>query len=198
MALKQNTNVTLEPALSQSAHSFKPVVPRLPASIFEGMFVRALQPTGAFLEALRETGFDPVAMEATYSVEVWTACLTIARRQVYPSLSEEAGDRALGRRFADGFLSTIVGRMVAVTLPIIGLARMLDRLPRYVSMGRSDLVIQTAKVGETQRKLTFINGTPMPHFMAGALETAFNRTRTVTQVAVTQVRKHQYEIFVGW
>jgi uncharacterized protein (TIGR02265 family) len=108
-------------------------------SMFEALFVRALKPQGAFAEELRGLGYDPARAQPQYPTEVWVACLGAARRHVHGGLETGPAYRALGQAFVQSFLDTLAGKVVAVALPLLGPEGLLKRIPRYLTMGRSDL-----------------------------------------------------------
>lgn len=106
-------------------------------SMFEGMYVRALQPTGAFKERLKAKGYDADHVQVEYPMQVWTDCLDVAAAEVYPGETSERAWWLLGRRFIEGYLDTLVGKVITVSLPFLTARTFMQRVPRFVSTGLS-------------------------------------------------------------
>lgn len=173
--------------------------PRIPSSVFEGLFVRGLEPNGALARALAAEGYDPKCPEMDYPVQVWKRCVALARDLVYGELSDTEAYRALGRKLTEGFVNTLVGRVAAVALPMIGAARVVERLPRYLAMmGRPDLEVQLVAVGERARRITIPDTHNRPEFIAGALEVALERAHVQPLVSVEDRSHLGFRLLVRW
>ncbi len=83
-------------------------MPTTSARMFEGLFVRAfaVSASSQFGADLRRAGFDAGVRREHYKTAVWTRCLNVARRLLYPGQACELGWRALGRSLANGHLRT--------------------------------------------------------------------------------------------
>jgi hypothetical protein len=77
-------------------------------SMFEGLYVKVLKPTGAFRDDLAKAGFDVQALRPEYPMDVWVACLDVTAKHLHPTLERFAAWRLIGRDFITGFLDTIV------------------------------------------------------------------------------------------
>lgn len=139
-------------------------------SMFEGLFARALQVSEAMAAELRSVGFDPKNPKPRYPNKVWRDSLEVARRHEYPTLSHEEGMRALGRRFVDGFFQTIIGKFVAVALPMLGNSMMQKRVPGMFKMARKDLEVSSVEETPNRYRLIFKDRHPSPEFVAGFME----------------------------
>src|ERR1043165_6540634 len=115
--------------------------PTIEAALFEGLFVRAVQPGGAFAAELRSAGCDLERIQPRYPVTVWRKALGIARRHLYADRPEEPGYRALGHRFIDGYFETIIGKIVSVPLGLMSPERVIQRIPRVWKTARNDVRI---------------------------------------------------------
>lgn len=141
-------------------------------AFFEGLFVRALQPTGAFLEELRAIGFDPAQPLGTYPSRVWADAIAVAARHVGGNADVQLAHRRVGYVFCEGFLDTILGGVIKVTLPFLTPRMVFDRWPRYVSGGRTDMTISVRREDKTFT-LTCGDPTGIPGgFMAGVVDYA--------------------------
>lgn len=169
-------------------------------SMFEALFTRALTPEGEFLAALREAGFDPQKPRAEYPTEVWVKALEIARKHVFPNETPQVAYRKIGRRFTDGFLSTLAGKVVLVALPFMNPASFMKRMPRYLQMGRNDMSMEV-EVQETNRTATAHLTDPFavpPDFMAGILEVGLEKLKASGGVQVRVVDPRHYVLELHW
>src|SRR5687767_2702508 len=111
------------------------------AAIFEGMFVRAVRPDQDFAAELRDAGFNVDKIQPRYPAVVWTRALEIARRRLYGDKPEEAGYRALGNRFIDGYFETIIGKIISIPLALMSPDRVIERLPKTWKAARPDVTV---------------------------------------------------------
>ncbi|HZH13382.1 MAG TPA: DUF2378 family protein [Archangium sp.] len=173
--------------------------PRIPSSVFEGLFVRGLEPNPQLARALVAEGYEPKCPEVDYPVQVWKRCVALARDMAYAELSDADAYRILGRKLTEGFSDTLVGRVAAVALPMIGAARVVERLPRYLAMmGRPDLDVQLVSVGERARRITIPDTHNRPEFIAGALEVALERAHVQPIISVEDRSHLGFRLLVRW
>ena len=175
------------------------VQPRVPVSVMEGLFVRGIKADGGLIERLRALGYDPRRPEVTYPITTYQKCISAARYELYPHLSDEEAYRTLGRTLANGFLETLVGKVVGVAMPMIGPARVVERIPRYVSvMGRPEMVVRITLAGDRGRRVHFGDTYNHPDFMAGNLEVALERASATPTVVVEERSAEGYRLFARW
>ncbi|NVJ08687.1 DUF2378 family protein [Myxococcus sp. AM001] len=176
-----------------------PPLPRVPASVFEGLFVRGLRAEGRLAQELVTLGYDSRKPELDYPIALWQQAVALARRERYAELGDEDAYRQLGRRSALGFAQTLVGRVTAVALPMIGPARALERLPRYLAMmGRSDVDVSLASEGERGRRLSLSDRYNKPDLMAGGLEGMLELANARPRIIVEERSSGGYRLFVRW
>ncbi|MBF5045747.1 MULTISPECIES: DUF2378 family protein [Myxococcaceae] len=155
--------------------------------LFESLFVRGLEVDAALAADLRAAGFDAQHVQVRYPAQVFTRCVAVAQRRLYPGLSEEAAQRELGHAFVRGFLKTLVGRVIGAMLPLMGPQRLLGRMPEYMRLGDAPLSVKLRELGPHDYALDYTHETQaLPHLLAGIVEEALALTRTVAQVE-TQV-----------
>jgi uncharacterized protein (TIGR02265 family) len=187
----ESPSLAMRPALAAQ--------PRIPSSVFEGLFVRGLKPHPQLAQALAAEGYDPRCPEVEYPVQVWKRCVTVARTLVHADLSDEEAYRLLGRKLTEGFADTLVGRVAAVALPMIGAARVVERLPRYLAlMGRPDLDVRLVPVGERARYVTIPDTHNRPEFIAGALEVALERAHVRPFISVEERSHLGFRLLIRW
>ncbi|MBF5045212.1 DUF2378 family protein [Aggregicoccus sp. 17bor-14] len=167
-------------------------------SAVEGLYVRALKPTGAFEEELRQVGVDVKRLEATYPLPVWYAAMRVALRHVAPHLPEEQGYRLLGDRFIAGFFDTLVGKLVAVGVPLLGPDKTLERLARTWSAAQPTLRAETRKVGDGLWQVTLQQAGVLPDFCSGILEAGLSRANVKPQATVLERSYDHCVIQVRW
>jgi uncharacterized protein (TIGR02265 family) len=173
--------------------------PRIPSSVFEGLFQRGLDADARLTQALQAVGYDRRFPEMDYPVQVWKRCVAQARELVYGELNDEEAYRLLGRKLTQGFLDTLVGRVAAVALPMIGPAGVVSRLPRYLAMmGRPDLEVQSVPMGERGRLVTIPDVHNRPEFVAGALEVALERANCKPFLTVEGRSPTGFRLLVRW
>jgi len=139
-------------------------------SVFDALFVRLLQPQGAFKGELRAAGYDPDRPQFSYPTSVLMATLDIAARHVYPELLREDAHRKLGQRFADRYLSTILGRLTRTVVLAMGVDKFLMQIPRIVPLSSTGVTVTARRAGPDEFRLVYTGEHQSPDFVAGALE----------------------------
>ncbi|NVJ21369.1 MULTISPECIES: DUF2378 family protein [Myxococcus] len=176
-----------------------PYVPvQVPRRNFEGLFVHALKPSGAFAQSLRDIGYDTEASQESYPLNVWRAALGVARRFACAGQPAEEANRALGHHYVEGFAQTLVGRIFATAAPLLGTERCLTRLPTYLKAGRDDMQMVLEPVQEREWCVRVMDGDPLPDFVAGVVEGVLRRTRVEPRVEVLERQPSGYALRVRW
>lgn len=173
-------------------------VPWIDGSGFEGMYQRALKPTGAFADELRKAGYDVKNPVGRYHAQVWHDTLEVARRHTYPTLPLNDGFRQLGRRFLDSYFETILGKTVAVVLPILGAERTAKQLPKLFSRARTQLDMQIAQEAPRRWLLHTRDPYSQADFVAGILEAGMTRTGVVPVVEVVHRGHAEHKVRISW
>jgi uncharacterized protein (TIGR02265 family) len=155
-------------------------------SVFEGLFIRAVQPTGAFLAALQAAGYDPARPELRYPTRVWHACVEVARRHLYPQLPEAEGFRTLGHVFMEGYYQTLIGKVVGAAMPLLGPERSIQRIPRTWKASQPGLGVHVEKKGERHYLIRLEEQGMLADFCAGLLESAANPLSAKIRVDVVE------------
>lgn len=186
------------PSLVMQAPTYT-VQPRIPSSVFEGLFVRGLEADTQLTRALEQEGYDRRCPEVDYPVQVWRRCVTVARNLVYGHLGDEEAYRLLGRKLTEGFTQTLVGRVAAVAIPMVGPARVVERLPRYLAMmGRPDLEVQWVPLGERSRSVHLPDVHNRPEFIAGAMEVALELAHVQPIITVAEQSPTGFRLLIRW
>ncbi len=139
-------------------------------NVFEGLFAKLLKPEGAFKVDLRAAGYDVDNPGLHYPTSVLLDCLHVAARHVYPELSREEALRMLGRRFADRYLTTILGRIVRTLVLALGVEKFIMQMPKIVALSSTGLSARVQRLGAGEFQIVFHGEHQSPDFTAGALE----------------------------
>lgn len=175
--------------------------PEIDASLFEGMYQRAMKPDAALAAELKAVGFDLARIENKYPIQVWRNALDVTRRRMYPGLPEEQGYRALGRKFIDGYFETIIGRVVAVPVSLLGIERIIPRIARSLRVPRPDIVIDPPVEEAKQRwRVKFHDAWARPGFYAGIMEGSGLRANNgkSVNVEVQNVTPQGFDLVITW
>lgn len=167
---------------------------------FEGLFVRALKVEGPIVQKLREAGFDPERMEPSYPVSVWRRSLQVAAAEYFPQLSSTDAEFELGRRMVNGYLETLVGRVIQAALPFLSADALCTRLPRFFVSGIIGEVKTpvSKKVAERHFSVTLFGDGGVPWFTAGAIDAVLRSKGVKPTVVVASVKPTDFTVDVTW
>jgi uncharacterized protein (TIGR02265 family) len=173
---------------------------RIASSTFEGMFLRALKVEGSVMGKLKEIGFDAARMEPSYTVEVWRKALQVASREYYPALSPAAAEFELGSRMVNGYLETLVGKVIHAAMPFLSADTLCARLPRFFTSGIvGDVKTPVVeKLGDKHYQVTLWGDGGVPWFTAGAVDATLKLTRVKPSVKVWDVKPDSFTVDITW
>lgn len=123
---------------------------------FEGL-IRAL---GDHLDEpcaqrLREVGIDPRGkLAVAYPLDVWVGSLKLAAAVLAPMATLDDGAEVVGRRFLEGYGSTLIGSALLAGVRLLGPHRMLERMTRNLRTGTNYLEARLEQTGPTRYVLT--------------------------------------------
>ena len=169
--------------------------------MFEALFDRRLEPTGAFAAELKAAGYDPATAVPTYPTEVWSRCLEVARRHCWPQLSVADAYRKLGSEFTEGFLETLLGHMVGVAIPFMTPQSFVRRLASYLRLGRTDagLTVELTRDEPFTSEVTVHNPAGVPGtFVAGIIDAVLTRMKVKWTIEVEQRTQQDYQLSMHW
>jgi uncharacterized protein (TIGR02265 family) len=168
-------------------------------AFFEGLFVRALWAQGAFADALRTVGVDVRHLQSRYPIEVWNEALEVAWRERFPHLDREEAYRELGRQLAHGFARTLMGRVVDVSLPLLGPERFVQRIPSLSRLDSYEYKVEVVRLGERRYRVSYRQDPDAkPDFMAGLFEVGLRKTGVEPTVTVTQREPQGFDLELSW
>ncbi len=168
-------------------------------SLFEALFVKALKPTGAFADELLVLGVDVKSIAARYESEQWVKAQLLAAKYAFGHLPEAKAHRMVGRALLEGFLKTLVGRLIEVAIPFMNPQQFLLRAPRFMRMGSPSEVVTATVVDDTHVQLTVRPriGTHAAAY-AGVLEVGLERLNCIADVQVASDSPEHIELLAGW
>ena len=168
-------------------------------SFFEGLFVRALEARGELADALRTVGVDVRHLHSNYPIEVWNEALELAWRHRFAHLEREPAYRELGRQLALGFSRTLVGKVVDVSLPLLGPDRFVQRIPSLSRLDSFEYQVEVARLGERHYRVCYREDPDAkPDFMAGLFEEGLRKTGIAPTVVVTRREPRGFDLELRW
>ncbi|PTL77790.1 DUF2378 family protein [Vitiosangium sp. GDMCC 1.1324] len=168
-------------------------------SFFEGLFIRSLKAGGAFADSLKACGYDLREPKALYPIEVWNAALEVAWRHCYPGWDRESAYRELGLQLCAGFLQTWMGKVVDMSLPMLGPDRLIARIPNLLALDTFRYDVRVLPLGWRQYRVSIRNDPDAkPDLIAGLLEGGLRRTGVNPTVTVTLRSGRDFDVDVSW
>ncbi len=170
----------------------------VPRRNFEALFENVLHAEGPFREALRDIGYDVQHPEDTYPLRVWRAALRVACAHAHPELTEAQAYRELGRQVIQGLAQTLVGRVFALAVPMLGAARCVAKLPTYLRSSRPDMHVEVRALELRLWEVEVRDPQPLPEFVAGSVEGILQLARVVPLVQLEAQQPGTYRLRVSW
>jgi uncharacterized protein (TIGR02265 family) len=167
--------------------------------MFEGLYDKVLRPEGGFRERLKAAGYDIGAPLAAYPMQVWVDCLDVTWKEKFPHLERFAAWQAIGRLFIEGYLETLVGRLVAVALPFLTPRGFLQRAPRFMNAGLEGATAEVVFREEREAVVT-LRG---PHagaawVLSGVIAVCLERLGVTPSVTPGPLEGIDSQVLVSW
>jgi uncharacterized protein (TIGR02265 family) len=168
-------------------------------SMFEGLYLKVLKPSGSFRADLIQAGFDPKQLQPEYPMSTWVACLDVSAKHLHPGVDRFTAWRYIGNQLIEGFLQTLVGRLVATGLPFMSPQSLVNRGPRMMKMAVKEIDV-SVKWFDSQHAVTRFVG---PHegaaFVgAGVLEVCLRRIGVKPILAARALDGYVSELETQW
>lgn len=145
-------------------------------SMFDGLFAVAIKPTGALRDDLKTAGFDADHPKPEYPLKVWHDCLDVAAKHLHAGQPRERAWELLGERFIEGYLQTLVGKLIAVAMPFLSPQSFVQRAPRFMSTGLVGADVKLEWNGKNAATVTMTNvDHPAGHLLAGVVSICLKR-----------------------
>lgn len=164
------------------------------ASLFEAL-LRLYRPDAALDAQLKAAGVDLDHLARKYRPEQWATAVGLYTRALYPD-----GDvRRFGRDFAAAFGDTLTGTLVKATLPLIGPARLLERWPLFVRIGRPDVVLTVKRVGPNAFEIHSVDPVRIPAaFNLGLLDYVFETMKVRATLTLAHDADGEARVHCSW
>ncbi|QSQ22381.1 DUF2378 family protein [Pyxidicoccus parkwayensis] len=167
--------------------------------MFETLFVKGLRAEGVLADLLLAEGVDVRDLETEYPIRVLNRCVDVACGHLFPDLPLEDARLRVGRSFVQGFVQTLMGRVVAAGLPMLGPVRYLKRFPDHVLMDGSPLRVTLVQVGERSFRMEFRNEfLVMSGFMTGVLQEWLKLTHTEATITTERHSPMSFDLHIAW
>ncbi len=167
--------------------------------VFECLFLKGLNADGALAGLLRAEGVDVHSLEREYPIRVLNRCVDVTCAHLYPDLPIEDARLRLGRSFVQGFVQTLMGRVVAAGLPMLGPVRYLKRFPDHVLLDDSPLKVALVQLGERTFRMEFRNDFQvMSGFMSGVLLEWLKLARAEATITSERHSPMSFDLHITW
>ena len=157
-------------------------------SVFEGLFVRQLKPDAALRAELAKVGFDPARLEAKYPEEVFARAVEVVVQHDFAGKPLEETHRALGIATIDGYFDTILGRITASMMPLLGVSGALKRVQQLWRVAQPSMTVVATPTSPTTWDISFENKVMHAEMVAGILEASLRRADPRVKVTVVERR----------
>src|ERR1700722_9707851 len=131
---------------------------RIDGSVFEALYDRGLPPDPQLRQRLASSGYDALHPAAAYPPEVMDRCLNVAAAHLFPDLPIQEAHRAIGHRFAQGTVKTIIGKAIAGVFPLLGPDQVLARIARSWRVGQNFGHVHLVPIDRGQYDFEYRNG----------------------------------------
>lgn len=171
-------------------------VDTMDGSVFEGLFVRELKPSGPFKEELKRLGLDVDRLQSKYPESLFRRAVDVAAAQAYPGLTVHEAHFALGERAIAGYFGTILGRVTAGLIPIIGVTGTLKRVARLWQVPQPGMRISAVEQPAAWT-ISFENPAMTADLVAGITQAALRRADPAIACSVSERRPGGGQVLVA-
>jgi uncharacterized protein (TIGR02265 family) len=176
-----------------------PSEPMTRSPVFDFLFIKGLRADGALVELLRAEGVELRSLKPEYPIGVLNRCVDATCALLHPDLELEDARLRLGRIFVQGFVQSLMGKVVAAGLPLLGPVRYLKRFPDHVLMDGSPLRVQLVQLGERTFRMEFRNEFHvLSGFMSGVLLEWLKLARAEATITTERHSPMSFDLHISW
>jgi uncharacterized protein (TIGR02265 family) len=175
-----------------------PASVRVPAVVWESLFVRSLKVQGPLRDELKAAGFDPERLEVSYPLSLFKRCVELVRTHLHPELTEPQVYWEMGRRTMEGFRSTLAGMVITAAIPLLGPTRYLKRIPEHAKVGGLKMDVTPVPVGEREYRLEFRRTLVTPEFAAGLIDVGLELAKVKPSIEPRRVDAEGFDLLIRW
>jgi uncharacterized protein (TIGR02265 family) len=137
-------------------------------SLFRGIGDRL---TPKLKQTVRELGIDlDKKLLPAYPKEVWVQVVDAVARSVSPDVELAIARRELGHAISRGFKDSVMGRLIAPGLRLMGVRRIMMRLPKNLTISNNFMRVNVAENGPRGIRLEVNEAVPSEEFLCGVIE----------------------------
>ena len=137
-------------------------------SLFKGLGARL---TPALKHAVRELGVDlDKRLLPAYPKSVWVRVVDEVARIVSPQLEVGEAHRQLGHAISAGFADSVMGRLMAPGVRLMGVRRVMLRLPKNLTMSNNFMRVTATETGPRSIRVEMNEAIPSEAFLCGVIE----------------------------
>ncbi|MDP1825484.1 MAG: DUF2378 family protein [Archangium sp.] len=137
-------------------------------SLFKGLGPRL---TPALKDKVRAVGIDlDKKLLPAYPKDLWVRVVDVVAHELNAGGELPAARRQLGHAIASGFAEGTLGRLMAPGVRLMGVRRMLLRLPRSLTMSNNFLRVTVTEMGPHAMRVELNEAVPSAEFLCGVIE----------------------------
>lgn len=138
-------------------------------SLFKGLGDRL---TPSLKEKVRVVGIDlNKKLLPAYPKDLWTRAVDVVAKELSAGGDLAAARRQLGHDISSGFAESTLGKMMAPGVRLMGVRRVLMRLPKQLTMSNNFLKVAVVEVPGADKVRVMVNEcVPSPEFLCGIME----------------------------
>jgi uncharacterized protein (TIGR02265 family) len=168
-------------------------------SMVEGLFVRALKLSGPVVVELKRLGIDLDHLEPKYPRATFHSALELVARQVYPLLTREKAIYELGRQSVEGFLDTLLGKVISTAVLLGGPDRVVEKMPKHARTGDAKYDrIKVQKVGDAHWRADVNDPAAIPEYFAGMTSAWLRRAGVAPGIELAPTGPGAFSMVIRW
>lgn len=137
-------------------------------SLFKGLGERL---TPALKDKVRAVGIDvDKKLLPAYPKAVWVRAVDVVADELSGGRDRAAARRQLGHDISNGFAESALGKLMSPGVRLMGVKRVLMRLPRQLSMSNNFLRVAVVDMGERWLRVEVNEAVPSAEFLCGIIE----------------------------
>lgn len=127
--------------------------------------------TPALKAKVRAVGIDlDKKLLPGYPKEVWVRAVDVVARELSEAGDLAAARRQLGHHITHGFSQGTLGKVMAPGIRLMGVRRVLQRLPKTLTMSNNFLKVSVTELGPNSVRVEMNEAVPSAEFLCGVLE----------------------------
>lgn len=164
-------------------------------SLFSGIRERV---TPDLKHAVRALGIDlDKKLLPAYPKQVWVEVVDAVARAISPGVAASQAHRELGHAISDGFAESVMGRLMAPGVRLMGVRRMMLRLPKSLTLSNNFMRVTVVETGPRAVRVDVNEAVPSADFLCGVIE-AIGSYAGASRCEVSATGDGQVSFSVTW